>query len=253
MSLHQHERLIEKKYTIMYKIQRFFLLIVYGFVIASIVYAAYTDKQLAAGLGVFSAAVIFALQNFVASFFARLYIRWAWLFEKWDIIKSWNPFMSAMGEVKEIGFFFTTIREVEENDLTFTDKTVSFPNYLIFNSWIFNFTKNNLLFWHEMKFLLSCELNEPNEAFTKLKTIIDDVYTKSLQDKIYTTSFLYKNKNYKPKYLLTPTTQWLEVKVKIMTHFYKTFDTNNHITIAVIQAHKDWFFKLVVDKDYQWL
>lgn len=115
--------------------------------------------------------------------------------------------MSAMGEVKEIGFFFTTIKEVEENDLSFTDKTVSFPNYLIFNSGIFNFTKNNLLFWHEMKFLLSCQINEPTEAFFKLKAIIDEVYTKSLQDKVYTSSFLYKNKQYKPKYQLTATTQ----------------------------------------------
>lgn len=253
MSLHQHEKLIEKKYTITYKLQRLLMLIVYWLAIGTLIYQIYANKQIAAWVWVFSAAIIFSLQNFVASFFARLYIKWAWLFEKWDIIKSWNPFMSAIGEVQTIWLFFTTIKEINEHDLYFTDKTVSFPNNLIFNSGIFNFTKNNLLFWHEMKFLLSCKTQDATEAFFNLKEVVDTIYTKSLQDKIYTSSFLYKNKQYKPKYQLAATTQWLEVKIKLMVHFYKTFDTNNYITTAAIQAHKEWKLTLMCDKDFQWL
>lgn len=253
MSLQKHERLIEKKYTITYKIQRIFIMIVYGIILWVILYYIYTDKNIAAWVWVFSAAIIFSLQNFVASFFARLYIRWAWLFEKWDIIKTWNPFMSAIGEVQNIWLFFTTIREINEHVLFFTDKTVSFPNNLIFNSGIFNFTKNNLLFWHDMKFLLSCKYNDPITAFEKLKEVVNGIYTASLQDKVYTSSVLYKNKKLKPKYQLTTTPQWLEVKIKLMVHFYKAFEINNQITAAVIQAHKNQHFTIMVDKDYDWL
>lgn len=61
--------------------------------------------------------------------------------------------MSAKGEVRKIGFFFITIREVDD-ELLFTGKYVSIPNNLIFSGGIFNYTKNNLLFWHEFTIVL---------------------------------------------------------------------------------------------------
>jgi small-conductance mechanosensitive channel len=80
--------------------------------------------------------------------------------------------MSAVGEVQEIGFFFTKIKEVDENDLAFTGKVVSFPNYLIFNSGIFNYTKNDLLFWHEFSIALACRDHDIDKLIENFKDII---------------------------------------------------------------------------------
>lgn len=250
MSVEHHEQLIEKKHTTWYRIWRIILLIVYTICAIGIIYFSIADKQVAASLGVFSAAIIFALQNFVASIFARLYIKWAGVYEKWDIIKSGNPFMSAVGEVQEIGIFFTKIKEVDENELAFTWKTVSFPNYLIFNSGIFNYTKNDLLFWHEFSITLACRDNDIDTLIANLKNIIWSVYTKMLEDKIYNKSFLYRNLEYKPKYQISLTTQWLVIKVRLMVHFYKVFDTNNEVMRTLIKSHKEWKIELLTDKDY---
>lgn len=253
MSVEHHEYLIEKKHTTWYRMWRIVLLIVYVIVAVWIIYFSIADKQVAASLWVFSAAIIFALQNFVASIFARLYIKGAGVYEKWDIIKSWNPFMSAVWEVQEIGIFFTKIKEVDENELAFTGKTVSFPNYLIFNSGIFNYTKNDLLFWHEFTIVLACRDNDIDTLIWNLKNIIWSVYTRMLEDKVYNKSFLYKNLEYKPKYQLTIKPEWIEFKVRLMIHFYKVFDTNNEVMKALIKAHKDQKIELITNKDSQWL
>ena len=253
MSVERHENLIEKKHTTGYRISKMWLLVIYIVSAIVVIYISIADKQIAASLWVFSAAVIFALQNFVASIFARLYIKWAWVYEKWDIIKSGNPFMSAVGEVQEIWFFFTKIKEVDENDLAFTGKIVSFPNYLIFNSGVFNYTKNDLLFWHEFSVTLACHDPDIDTLMTKFKNIIWNIYTKTLESKIYNRSSLYKNLEYKPKYQVTITTQWLIVKVRLMVHFYKVFDTNNEVMKELIKAHKNWTIELITDKDYNWL
>ncbi len=250
MSVEHHERLIEKKHTSWYRIWRIILLLIYIVVAVGIIYISIADKQIAASLWVFSAAIIFALQNFVASIFARLYIKWAWIYEKWDIIKSGNPFMSAVGEVQEVGIFFTKLKEVDENDLAFTGKVVSFPNYLIFNSGIFNYTKNDLLFWHEFSVTLACRDHDIDKLVANFKDIIWNVYTKTLESKVYNRSFLYKNLEYKPKYQITLTTQWLVIKVRLMVHFYKVFDTNNEVMRTLIKAHKEWKIELLTDKDY---
>lgn len=251
MKIERHEQLIEKKHTIEYKLRKRILIISYIIIWFVILYFLIEDQKLAASLGVFSAAIIFALQNFVASIFARLYIKWAALYEKWDIIKSGNPFLAAMWEVQEIGFFFTKIKEVDENDLAFTGKVVSFPNYLIFNSGIFNYTKKDLLFWHEFSISLSCRDTDIDTSINTLKDIIGRVYSKTLESSVYNNSFLYKNLEYKPKYQSTITPQWLVIKIKIMVHFYKVFDTNNEMMRALIRAHKEWKIQLLYDKDYQ--
>ncbi len=95
--------------------------------------------------------------------------------------------MFSVGEVQEIGFFFTKLREVDETDLTFTGKTASFPNYLIFNSGVFNYTKNNLLFWHEFKISLTCRKRDIDTLLNNFKTIVEDTYTTILKQKIYNT------------------------------------------------------------------
>ena len=253
MSVEHHERLIEKKHTIWYKIWKKILLTTYVLITFVIIYYSITDKQIAASFWVFSAAIIFALQNFVASIFARLYIKWAGLYERWDIIKSWNPFMSAVGEVQEIWLFFTKLKEVDEFNLTFTWKTVSFPNYLIFNSGIFNYTKNNLLFWHEFKITLTCRKRDIDTLLNNFKDIIESTYNTILKDKVYLIPWQKKQKPNKPTYQLTIMPLWVEIKVRLMLHFYNVFAANNELMRALIKWHNEDKIEIQSEKDYMWV
>ena len=250
MSVEHHEQLIEKKHTRSYKTRRIILIAFYVITALGIIYVLIEDQRLAASLGVFSAAIIFALQNFVASISARLYIKWAGIYEKWDIIRTGNPFMFAVGEVQEIGLFFTKIREVDETDLTFTGKTVSFPNYLIFNSGVFNYTKNNLLFWHEFKISLTCRKRDIDTLLENFKSIIEETYKNILKDKVYSIPWQRKSKSYKPTYQLNITPSGLEIKVRLMIHFYNVFSANNDLMTALIKWHNEEKIEIATEKDY---
>lgn len=199
-----------------------------------------------------SAAVVFALQNYVASFFSYIYITVSRQFERGDIINTWNPFMTAKGEVQKIGFFFTTIKEVDD-ELLFTGKFVALPNNLIFTGGIFNYTKNNLLFWHEFSVLLGAK-HDIHEEFLETKQVILEEYYASLTDpKYYKDNTLLHKPTNKPKFDVRITEKGLECKVRILVHFYQILNTNNAIMLALIAAHRQGKIKLIDHKDFRWL
>ena len=82
-------------------------------------YFFYRNQYLLAGATFFWAAVVVSLQNFVSSFFAYIYLTSTAQFEEWDIIKTGNPFMTVVWEVRRIWFFFTTVKEVD-TEMLFT-------------------------------------------------------------------------------------------------------------------------------------
>jgi small-conductance mechanosensitive channel len=110
--------------------------------------------------------------------------------------------MSVNGRVQSIGLFFTRVREVDEEHL-FTGRTVSFPNNLILTGGIFNYTKNDHLFWHEFSISLGI-LTNATDDFKQFKSIIMDTYIQLLQDKQYYSTASIMD-TYKPKITLTIT------------------------------------------------
>jgi small-conductance mechanosensitive channel len=202
------------------------------------------------GLSLVSAAIVFGLQNYVASLFSFLYIVFSRQYEKGDIIHTGNPFMTVNGKVESIWLFFTRVREVDEEHL-FTGSTVSFPNNLILSGGIFNYTKNDLLFRHEFSISLGI-INNATSDFAVFKKIIVDTYVELLQDKqYYTTSTIMDT--YKPKITMTITDKGLICKVRVMVHFYKIVDSNNILMCKLVDAHQAGTIYLVQDVDFQWL
>lgn len=92
--------------------------------------------------------------------------------------------MSSFGEVRRIGFFFTTIREVDE-EMLFTGKVISFPNNLIFSGGIFNYTRKDLLFWHEFTVFLNINNSSTKDVIAAYRSIIMKEYYKTLEDNEY--------------------------------------------------------------------
>jgi small-conductance mechanosensitive channel len=69
--------------------------------------------------------------------------------------------------------------------MLFTGKFISFPNSLIFTGGIFNYTRNDLLFWHEFTVLIDILGKDPHERFHAFREIIMKEYYKSLEDNEY--------------------------------------------------------------------
>lgn len=214
-------------------------------------YFIYKNEYFLASASFISAALVVSLPNYVSSFFSYIYITSTAQFEEWDIIKTWNPFMSVFGEVLRIWLFFTTIKEVDQ-EMLFTWRTISFANNLILTWWIFNYTRNDLLFWHEFTILLGVkEWESANVAFQNLRTIIMKEYYKSLTDNDYYQDSKARDSN--PKFDLRITEKWLECKIKYLVHFYKLLDTNNSLNLLLLDEHKKWTIYLISHKDYNFI
>lgn len=217
-------------------------------VLIGIWYFLYKNQYLIAWATFFGAAIVVALQNFVSSFFAYIYITSTAQFEEGDIIKTGNPFMTVTGEVRRIGFFFTTVKEVDA-EMLFTWRVISFPNNLVFSWWIFNYTRRDLLFWHEFTVLLALSSwKTAKEVFNTFREIIMKEYFKSLSDDTFYHNSQARDSN--PKFDLKITEKWLECKVRVLVHFYKLLDTNNIITLALLEEQLKWHITLVHHKDY---
>jgi small-conductance mechanosensitive channel len=157
--------------------------------------------------------------------------------------------MSVTWEVKRIWFFFTTVKEVDD-EMLFTWRVISFPNNLVFSWWIFNYTRRDLLFWHEFSVLLALqEWLSAKETFNTYRNIIMKEYYKSLHDDTFYLNSQARDSN--PKFDLVITEKWLQCKTRVLVHFYKLLETNNHIMIALLEEHKKWTIELIHHKDYK--
>lgn len=132
----------------------------------------------------------------------------------------------------------------------YTGKIVSFPNNQIFTGGISNFTKRDLLFWHQFSVVL--EINEKKlETISKtLNTIIHDLYTSLLEEELYEESQARKSI---PKVRLEITEQGIKVHVRVLVHFYRVAETNNALMIALTNAHQEGKITLLKHKDYNWI
>lgn len=112
-------------------------------------------------LSVLSAALVFALQDFVSCFFAWVNIEITKQYRVGDMIQIQTSDGKVTGWIKEIGMFRTQVRERVGDDSIDrerpTGKIVTFPNNFIFKYALSNQTKNHLVLWHTMQFEITFE------------------------------------------------------------------------------------------------
>lgn len=114
-------------------------------------------------LSVLSAALVFTLQDFVAGFFAWIYIETTGQFRIGDNIQITSSARRFGGWVQHVGFFRTQIRERVGGETLNrerpTGKIVTFPNHFIFRYSVTNATKNHKVLWHSFEVTTAFENN----------------------------------------------------------------------------------------------
>jgi small-conductance mechanosensitive channel len=135
-------------------------------------------------ISVLSAAIVFALQDFVSSFFAWVYIQLAEEYKVDDVIQYSTDNRVIYGPVTELGMFRTVIKErlggiSLDKEMT-TGKLVTFPNHYIFKHSLTNLTKNHLLLTHKFEVTVTYE-TDYHLANNVLEKTLSDTFNRLLQ------------------------------------------------------------------------
>jgi small-conductance mechanosensitive channel len=150
-----------------------------------------------------SAAIVFALQDFFASFFAWIYINTSDQYSVGDSILITSDTRVIYGTVMDVGVFRTTLLEkVGDGGLDTemnTGRIITFPNRFVHKHSLSNYTKNHLLIQHKFKFTI-----EYNQDYAKAKEVIiatvNEIYTMmELDEQKYLDPHLPEDVSYTPK------------------------------------------------------
>lgn len=116
---------------------------------------------LVTSFGVFSAALVVALQDMVSSIFAWILIKARGPFKKFDVIEIQFSGATVTGIVNKVGFLRTELKEKQGGQgydrEAFTGKTIFFPNNVILKDSFRNLTKDNRILWHTMDLVITFE------------------------------------------------------------------------------------------------
>jgi small-conductance mechanosensitive channel len=123
-----------------------------------------------ASFGFVSAALVFALQNFVASFFVFVIVSFTKIIKKGDVVKIGSTGESYTGEVISIGRFYTFIKEISPENQETLGRTVSIPNSFLLIHPVTNFTVSNKVIWQTLKVIVDgdSDQNKAKEILNKI-------------------------------------------------------------------------------------
>jgi small-conductance mechanosensitive channel len=156
-------------------------------------------------LGLISTALIFTLQDFVASFFGWFQIKMGNLYMTGDEITLHTGTTKYTGRVVHTGIFRTLLK-IRRGDETmdkeqFTGKVVSFPNHLVLKDGLDNSTRTNRVLWHHYATTITFE-SDAHLAKSILQSIVDKQFQYSLDHDQVSNQSQAKKLIYKPKIYL---------------------------------------------------
>jgi small-conductance mechanosensitive channel len=136
-------------------------------------------------ISLFSAALVVALQDFISSFFAWIFIRARNKFKEGDIIQiaGFSGNNQYSGRVKKIEAFRTLLMEREGtlegekiDKERVTGRIISIPNNMFLKQPVINATQDNKIVWQTLDLIITFE-SDWKQAKQILQKIIDKVYT----------------------------------------------------------------------------
>jgi small-conductance mechanosensitive channel len=156
-------------------------------------------------LGLISTALIFTLQDFVASLFGWFQIKMANLYMTGDEITLHTGTTKYTGKVVHTGIFRTLLKirrgDDSMNSEQFTGKVVSFPNHLVLKDGLDNSTRTNRVLWHHYSLTTTFE-SEVSLTKSILQSIVDKQFQYSLDHDQVSNRSQAKKLVYKPKIYL---------------------------------------------------
>jgi small-conductance mechanosensitive channel len=158
---------------------------------------------LVTGLGLLSAALVVALQDFVSSFFAWILISTKRQYRVGDVITVDTPSRDIYGKVTEINLLRTVLQEkvggIKQDREQITGRTLIFPNNIILKQAVRNNTLDNDLIWQTMSVTITFE-SDADLAEELLHKAVHDKFKYMVEHKEVYLDNVFNLKNaYMPK------------------------------------------------------
>jgi small-conductance mechanosensitive channel len=198
---------------------------------------------LAPSVGLLSAAIVVALQDFIASFFSWVIIKARGPFKLQDTIEIPTPSGLMVGVVTQIGFFRTRIREHIGGDTPdkeqSTGKTIFFPNNLILKQGFRNYTFDNKILWHKMRLTITFE-SDFDKARKAIDTIIHNEFHYMVDHKDIYLDDVHNLKNvYKPRIYLSISDYGPQFTIWIPSRSGVFRELQEKFSLSVLKAFKE--------------
>jgi small-conductance mechanosensitive channel len=152
--------------------------------------------------GVFSAALVVALQDFVSSFFAWILIGFSRIYRVGDTISITTGKGVVTGTVTSIGLFRTGFKEkmggLDVDKEMSTGKILSFPNNLVLKESLTNSTRDNNVIWHSFNLVITFE-SDHRRAREILENICKEQFQYAVDHEQQYFAGTYNIKQYKPR------------------------------------------------------
>lgn len=194
------------------------------------------------GLGVISAALVVALQDFVSSFFAFIWIKFKSMFKTRDIIHINSSEGKVTGIVSNIGIFRTTLKElVGEDELSserLTGRTISIPNSVVLRTPVINYTQDNRLLWHKLTIAITYESD-----FEKAGQLLDTIAQKQFEyaldhkDQLLDDAFNLKH-IYRPKVYMNIGNNGPQFEIWFATRYGHYYEVTQTLSADILKTFK---------------
>ena len=181
-------------------------------------------------LGFVSAALVFALQSFVSSFFVFVVLSITRIFKEGDIIKVGASFEGYTGKIISIGRFYTFIKEINADNHEEMGRTVSIPNSFLLTHPVTNYTFHNQVIWQNLE-VTAKEGCDPIAVKDLLESVVNDKFDWVKQNIVEYLDIEANLSEIKPKVLLS----LKDTGFLFTIHFPCRYDKYNEIYNLILE------------------
>jgi len=195
-------------------------------------------QALLVAYGLFAAGVAISLQDIFKNFAGAITILVSSVYKVGDRIEV----DSKLGDVIDIGLFYTTILEIGEwvNGDQATGRIMMIPNGQVLSIPIKNYTKDHNFIWDEISLPVTYG-SDWQKAITLIEEIIKnetESATKSAENQINKLQERYflSKRNIEPKIFVTPTDNWIMLRARYVAEVRDRRSVNSELSKNILET-----------------
>jgi small-conductance mechanosensitive channel len=184
-------------------------------------------------LGFVSAALVFALQNFVSSFFVFILLSITKNIKDGDIVKVGPDGESSLGKIIKVGYLFTLLKEIDPETFEEVGRTISIPNNYFLTHPISNFTFVNRVVWRSLD-IATKQKSDYKKCKSILENLVNQKYDWMVKNK---SDYLETNidiEMFKPKVIMGIDERGYVFTIHFSCRFNKYNEIFNELLIQII-------------------
>ena len=185
-------------------------------------------------LGFVSAALVFALQNFVASFFVFILLSFTKNIKSGDIVKVGPDGEKSFGKIVKIGYLFTLMREIDPETFEEAGRTISIPNNYFLTHPISNFTFVNRVVWQTLEITVT-----KNSDYSLCKKILTELanqkYELMVQKKLEYLDYEVDIEMFRPKVFMSLGDRGFLFTVHFPSQFSQYNEISDQLLIEIMK------------------